>query len=81
MASPYPIERYKTLTAGEEFNLPDGWVFYSYRCGEGATVTYSNSLGESQTDNESGSSINQFPSGFEGIKFKANSGTVLIKYY
>lgn len=81
MASPLPIERYKTLNAGEEFFLPDGWYFYSYRCGEGATITYSNPLGESQTDDDSGSSYNHFPSGFKGINLKASGGTVLIKWY
>ena len=83
MSSPLPIERLHTLQAGETFDLPDGWIFYSYKCKEGATVTISNFIDppEEITDDDSGSSFNNYSGGFRGMKFTANTGIVLLKWY
>lgn len=81
MPIPFVIERYEEIVSGEDFNIPDGWKFYSYKCKTGATVTVTNVLNESYTDNGSGSSINNFPGGCKSVNLAAIGGNVIVKWY
>lgn len=81
MSTPYVIERLKEIASGENFDIPDGWKFYSYKCKGGAIATVTNELGETISDNGSASSFNYFPGGCKRVNISSLGGNVIIKWF
>lgn len=81
MSIPFVIERHSEIVSGGNLTIPDGWVFYSYKCKPGATVTVTNVLNESFSDNGSGSSFTNYPGGCKSVHLVAAGGDVIVKWY
>ena len=71
--------RFRTIAAGTSF-IVDAWTMFSYKCNEGATVSVTNRLGDTITDDGSMSMQNEYPAGMSELTFVAIGGSVLLMY-